>query len=123
MAAARYTISVPNHARQVGLAAHHYLTSGPIPGIRAATLSYGHPHDSLHVVGEESPELDSHMKQTGTFIGDVANVPAIDVMKHGKNLALWSMRNPHYQPQPTTPPAAFSGPQTGPLPFAGPIPL
>lgn len=120
MAKAQYTIHIPNHARQVGIAAHHYLTSGPIRGINAATLTYGHPHDSLHVIGEETPELDSHIKQTGTFVGDVANVPVIDVIKNGKNVVHWQMRNPHYQPSVQTVPGAFAGPQQAPLPSAGP---
>lgn len=120
MAKARYSIHVPNHARQVALAAHHYLTNGPIRGIGTATLSYGHPHDSLHVIGEESPELDSHMKQTGTFIGDVANVPYIDVVKHGKNIAHWQMFNPHYQPQQMAAPQALAGSPEAMLPSSHP---
>lgn len=94
---ARYEIHIPNHARNVAIAAHHYLTSGPVRGIHSATVSFGHPHDVLTVTGEESPELDSHIKQTGTFVGDVANEPFINVSKQGKNIAHWTMKNPHYQ--------------------------
>lgn len=119
---AHYTIHVPSHARQVAIAAHHYLTSGPIRGVNTATVSFGHPNDALHVVGDETPELDSHIKQTGTFIGDVANVSHIDVTKQGKNVAHWPMANPHYQPQPAGPPAALAGPQSAPLPSARPTP-
>lgn len=123
MAKAHYTIHIPNHARQIGIAAHHYLTNGPIRGVGAATLQFGHPHDSLVVVGDESPELDSHMKQTGTFIGDVANAPYIDVIKHGKNIAHWQMLNPHYQQQAVAQPAAFASPPEGPLPSSNPATL
>lgn len=116
MAKARYEIHVPNHARQVTIAAHHYLTSGPIRGINHATIHYGHPHDSLVVTGDESPELDSHMKQTGTFIGDVANAPLIDVTKQGKNIAHWPMANPHYVPAGSGPPSAGGSPLGGSQP-------
>lgn len=115
MAKAHYTVHVPNTARQVGIAAHHYLTSGTIRGIHHATLSYGHPDDALEVIGEETPELDSHIKQTATFVGDVANAPAINVTKRGKSLAHWTLANPHYQPVPTAPPAAFAPPVEQPL--------
>lgn len=121
MSRAQYTIHVPNTSRQIAIAAHHYLTSGPIRGINAATVQYGHPHDSLNVVGEETPELDSHMKQTGAFIGELANAPFIDVMKQGKQLAHWPIRNPHYQAQPAMPPQPFAGPQGAPLPSSGPF--
>lgn len=107
MAKAHYTIHVPNTARNVSVAAHHYLTNGPIHGINSATVQFGHPHDSLTVVGDETPELDSHIKQTGTFIGDVANIPFINVIKQGKNVAHWTMHNPNYQAQPPGPPAAL----------------
>lgn len=99
---ARYELHIPNQARNVAIAAHHYLTSGPVRGIQSATVQFGHPHDTLVVMGEESPELDSHIKQTGTFVGDVANTPFINVSKQGKNIAHWQMVNPHYQPQPPT---------------------
>lgn len=121
MAKAHYTIHVPNTARNVAIAAHHYLTSGPVRGINAATVQFGHPHDSLMVVGDETPELDSHVKQTGTFIGDVANVPSIAITKQGnKTIAHWTMANPHYQPMPVVPPQAFAGPQMSPLGPPGP---
>ena len=94
-----YHVHVPNHARQVTLAAHNYVSGGPIRGIHSATVQYGHPHDTLTVVGEESPELDSHMKQTGAFVGEVANEPVINVMKtNGKSVAHWPIRNPSYLP-------------------------
>lgn len=121
MSRAQYTIHVPNQHRRISLAAHHHLTSGPIRGINAATVQYGHPHDSLNVIGEETPELDSHMKQMGAFIGELANEPFINVMKQGKQLAHWPIHNPNYQPQPVMPPQAFSAPQGAPLPSSGPF--
>lgn len=122
MAKARYTIHIPNHVRHVGIATQQYLTGGPFKGVDSAVLSYGHPHDSLHVLGEETPELDSHMKQTGTFVGELANVPTVDVVKQGKNLHFWRMRNHAYQPQPVAAPAALAGPQYAPMPSVGPQP-
>lgn len=121
MAKAHYTIHVPNQHRRIGLAAHHYLTSAPIRGINAATVQYGHPHDSLNVIGEETPEMDSHMKQTGAFIGELANEPFIDVLKQGKQLAHWPIHNPHYLPEPAMAPQPFSAPQGAPLPSSGPF--
>lgn len=121
MAKARYEIHIPNHSPTVAHATHHYLTSGPIKGIYHARVSYGHPHNTLVVIGEESPELDSHMKQTGTYVGELTNEAMIPVIKQGKNIAYWPMRNPFYQPQTVTAPAAFSGPGVVPLPSAGPM--
>lgn len=120
MAKVRYEIHVPGHARRIGIAAHHYVTQGPIKGIHSATVQYGHPYDSLVVHGEETPELDSHMKQTGAFIGELANVPFINVLKQGKNVAYWPIRNLQYQAQPSTaPPALDPVPGVAPLPSAG----
>lgn len=100
MAKAHYTIHVPNLHRNVAIAAHHYLTAGPVRGIHSGTVQFGHPHDALTVVGEETPELDSHVKQTATFIADVANEPSLSVIKQGKgHVAHWTMHNPNYNPQ------------------------
>lgn len=116
MAKVHYTLHVPAEARNVALAAHHYLTSGTVRGVHSATVQHGTPYDSLTVVGEETPELDSHIKQTGTFIGEVANAPVINVIKQGKNIAHWAMRNPYYQNNtPVGPPQPFAQPPQQPL--------
>lgn len=102
MAKAKYTVMIPNDAPNVAVAAHHFLSYGPAR-IDAATVQHGIPNDSLVVYAEESPEMDSQMKQLAVFVGEIANAQAITVVKEGKSIATWTMRNPHYAPQPTVP--------------------
>src|SRR4051812_47020932 len=98
---AKYTVFVPSGMRQVSLAAHHYLAYGPL-ATHAATIHHGHPYDSLVTFAEDTPEIDSHMKQLGVFIGEVANVPSISVAKEtGKAVHTWETHNPFYQPTPS----------------------
>lgn len=114
MAKARYTIFVPGGG-PIAMAAHQYLMESRLP-IESATVHSGVPFDSLVAYAEETPEMDSHMKQVGTYVGEVANQPVITVAKEGKTVATWPMKNLHYQPpvpsplappeQPPAPPAA-----------------
>lgn len=100
---AKYSIFIPAHARYVAQAAHHYLSYGPLQTLHA-TVQYGHPDDELVVYAEETPKMDSHMKQLGVFVAEVANLPVTKVVKQtGKNIHTWDMRNVSYQPPaPTT---------------------
>lgn len=120
---AKYTVFIPSEAKQVAIAAHHYLSYGPL-ATGASTVHYGHPFDTLVTFAEDSPEIDSHMKQLGTFVGEVANAQSIHVTKEtGKALKTWELHNPFYQPpQPQAmhigqPPAGTS---LHPMPGGGP---
>lgn len=108
MAEARYSILIPhgdehgNKIPGVAAAAHHYLHHGPL---KVTTTyvdpeKYNHtgPHDILHAYAEDSPEVDSHIKQLAAYVGDVVNHPAIYAFKHGKSgPKSWTIRNTQYQ--------------------------
>jgi hypothetical protein len=95
---AKYSVFIPSEARQVAVAAHHYLSYGPL-ATSAATVQHGHPFDILIVFAEDTPEIDSHIKQLGVFVGEVANAQSIHVTKEtGKAVHTWELANPYYQP-------------------------
>lgn len=107
---AKYTVYIPSDAKQVSVAAHHYLSYGPL-ATGAATVHHGTPFDTLDVVAEDMPEIDSHIKQLGVFVGEVANVQSIHVTKQtGKALHEWDLANPFYQP-PVAMPQSMGVPQ------------
>src|SRR4051812_33214011 len=94
---AKYTVFIPNTNRQVAVAAHHYLSYGPL-ATHAATVHHGDPFDTLVTYAEDTPEMDSHMKQLGVFVGEIANVAAVNVIKDGKAVHTWAMHNPFFVP-------------------------
>lgn len=110
---AKYTVFIPSEAKQVAVAAHHFLAYGQLP-TGASTVHFGHPFDTLVTFAEDSPEIDSHMKQLGTFVGELANAQSIHVTKEtGKAMKTWEMHNPYYQP-PMTPSVHALEPQHSP---------
>lgn len=114
MGQSKYTVFIPSHAKSVAIAAHHYLTMGPL-AVKGATVHHGTPYDTLIAYAEDTPEMDSHMKQLGVFVGEVANTQVVTVAKEGKNIATWQMRNPFYQPpQLQVPNAPMEAPQVVP---------
>jgi hypothetical protein len=116
-----YSIFVPSGNRMVSMAAHHFLSYGPLRTLHA-TIHPGIPNDALVVLAEESPEMDSHIKQLGVLVAEVANLPVVTVAKKtGKNIHTWDMQNVNYvPPQPvqpgvaTTPPAPVQPPAGSP---------
>ena len=99
MAQARYTVLVPN-LPGLARAVHTYLSDGPIRA-KALNTVQGHPSDAIIAWADESPEVDSHMKQLGTYIAEAANVESVSVVKEGKTTSTWTMRNKHYVPKST----------------------
>ena len=97
MAQARYTVLVPS-LPGLARAVYTYLTEGPIR-VNALNVVQGHPSDAIVCWADESPEVDSHMKQVGTFTAEAAGVPTVDVIKEGKLTATWTMRNKGYLPK------------------------
>jgi hypothetical protein len=116
---AKYTIFIPSEAKNVAYAAHHYLAHGPL-ATGAATVHHGHPFDTLIVFAEDTPEIDSHIKQLGAFVGEVANTQSIHVTKEtGKAVHTWELANPYYTPPAASPMMQPQGPQAlGTPPFA-----
>src|SRR6185312_17290201 len=127
MAQARYTIVTPGDAgNQIARAAHHYLMYGPVAVEGAwidpqneGTWNGEHQgiYDHLVAVAEDTPETDSHMKQTAAYVGEVANAPGIRVMKDGKDgLNVWYVKNSQHPGSGLhSPSEAPSGPDTGVL--------
>jgi hypothetical protein len=82
--------------------AHQYVMSA----IRDARtwVEYGKAHppetfDHLKVVAPDTPETDSMLKQVGVYVGELANVPVVTVLKSGKNGPQpWDLSNPGFQP-------------------------
>jgi hypothetical protein len=108
---AKYTLYIPSDAKQVAVAAHHYLSYGPL-ATSVTTVHHGTPFDTLDVVAEDMPEIDSHIKQLGVFIGEVANAQSIHVTKQtGKALHDWDLANPFYTPPTASPMMQPQGPQ------------
>lgn len=106
-ASARYTIHIPHSGADLATATHHYLSTGHVPvdgvvvhrGVDASFDGPPEPHDLVQAYGQDTPELDSHMKQVGAYVGELANRPTIWVSKeNGKSMANWPIRNPMYQP-------------------------
>src|SRR3954469_20790687 len=98
MAQARYTVLAPN-VPGLSHAIRDYLTNGPIP-VKAMNIIPGDPYIQVVAWAEESPEVDSHFKQIGTYVGEAANSATISVVKEGKSgVSTWEMKNKHYVPQ------------------------
>ena len=56
------------------------------------------PHETLHTIQEESPEMDSVIKELAVNIGEMANQWGINVYKNGKNgIQQWIVNNPQYR--------------------------
>lgn len=98
MAAAKYTIHVPaadelGNPLKAHRAVHQHLLN---VGHETPSIQEGYPIHQVSTWAEESPEMDSSIKQIGTYAGEVTNAPHIYVTKEGQNTARWPMRNPHY---------------------------
>src|SRR4051812_38086176 len=100
MAQARYTVLAPT-VPGLSEAISRYLTEGPIP-VKALNVLAGDPYTQVIAWAEETPEIDSHFKQIGTYVGEAANAPVISVVREGKSgVSTWEMKNKHYVPQST----------------------
>lgn len=100
MPAAKYTIHVPaademGNPLRVHDAVHQHLLN---LGHETPTVHPGSPFHHVSTWAEESPEMDSMMKQIGTQAADVCNVPILHVTKEGANTARWPMKNHMYAP-------------------------
>jgi hypothetical protein len=109
---AKYTLHVPTRdnagqpLRDLAQAAHeHLFNNGAIEGSfidRGKTGNWRDyaPEEMDHLVtfAEDSPETDSHLKQTAVHIGQLANQQAVTVTKEsGAGPALWIINNPQWR--------------------------
>lgn len=97
---AQYCIHVPTHDElsnrlRVHHAVHQHLLS---QGHAHPTINEGYPYHQVTTWAEESPEMDSRMKQIGQQAAQVANVPRLWVSRQGKAPAHWELHNKHYVP-------------------------
>lgn len=113
MAQAKYTIMVPlkdnlgQQLKDLSTAGHHWLFLGPGPKVEGTYIEgpkKGNWRDDpqeefnhLITVAEDTPEMDSTVKQLATHIADVANQWGIFVMKEGKDgIQSWTVPNKKY---------------------------
>lgn len=121
---ALYTIQIPthdnlgNHLGDLATAAHHWLwqKTGQ-QGSRIRRNTHGNwqddpqeTFDDLEVIGEDSPHMDSHIKQLAKHLNEAGNQWGMFVMKQGGgNVTSWVVDNPHYQEGAPAPVAQFAG--------------
>lgn len=109
MSYAKYTVAVPkvdalgNPLKDIAGVAHHYLATQRPFGFDHAYIDDGmrgqFPHDLVVVHAEETPEADSHLKQLGSFVGEMANHPTVHVTRNGHSgLATWNIANGSFRP-------------------------
>ncbi len=107
---ARYSIHVPStdelgQPLRIHEAVHQHLTNA---GWQNPTLHEAKPSHVVTAWAEDHPKADSHAKQIGAFVGQVANHPHIYVSKEGKTPANWPIANPHYRPGEGAEPSALA---------------
>jgi hypothetical protein len=84
---------------------HSVHSEGPYAGHVRPTEINRH----LHIVAYDTPEVDSHVKQLASYVGEAANHPSIYVTKHGdQGIQDWSMTNPNHQPNTPAHPAVIA---------------
>ena len=120
---AKYTLYVPQAdnlgqpLRDMAVAAHQHLFQNGV--IEGSTIDRGkegnwrdyEPElmDLLHAWTEDSPENDSHIKQTAQHIGELANQEAVFVEKHGAAGPMaWVVGNPKHVPGEGAHPSALA---------------
>lgn len=115
MAQAKYTLMIPkkdnlgNPLGDIATAAHHWLRYGPAPKhegshiLRDITGNWRdddpEQFDHLITVANDTPEMDSHIKQLAVHVADSANQWGLFVMKEGgkQGVQAWTISNPNYR--------------------------
>lgn len=121
---ALYTVQIPTHDNlgnplgDLATAGHHWLWQNvKQSGSRIKRGVHGNwendpqeSFDDLEVIAEDTPEMDSHIKQLAAHMGEAANQWGIFVMKvGGGNVNSWVVPNPKYQEGATAPVAMSPG--------------
>lgn len=131
---AEYTIQIPQSDNEgnplVDLATPaqeslwRYAPKARIEGARVTRNVEGFWHgeadpglfDDLVVIGEDSPELDSTIKQLGVHICELANQWGIFIIKKGGgNVVTWTVTSPNVTGEGPGDPAALAAPAQDPL--------
>jgi hypothetical protein len=112
VAQAKYTLYLPTHDEQgnvlKNLSEHvlHYLRTTlprsvihiepPRPVTQGGEPSF---HRAVVIMADDHPISDSHIKQVGQHVAEVANVATIIGVKEGKQgVKTWELSNPHHVP-------------------------
>lgn len=105
MATVKYTLPIPASDNDVAGATHHWIKSGPLPAITYSYIhrgvhSVGGLSDHVVVFGDDSPELDSHIKQVAHHVAEVINHPHLNVIKEGNKSGIqnWVIKNLKHSP-------------------------
>lgn len=121
---ALYKIQIPTHDNlknplgDLATAAHHHLwkTTGNQASriVRGVQGNWeGDPQegfDDLEVYAEDTPHMDSHVKQLAKHLNEAANQWGMFVVKHGGNgVDSWVIDNPKYQEGVPAPAAVSTG--------------
>ena len=114
MADAKYTLMIPirdnlgNNLGDIATAAHHWLFYGPGPKVEGSYIEgpkRGNWRDDpqeefnhLITVAEDTPEMDSTIKQLALHIAHAANQWGLFCIKEGKDgIQKWTVPNSDYQ--------------------------
>lgn len=134
---AKYSMLVPkvdnlgNELVDIASAAHHYLFYGPmrIEGSFVERDKQGNwrdldpePHDMIVTYADDSPQMDSQMKQAAAYVADVANQWGIFVIKEdGKSINTWTVANPAFRPGEPAEQLALAQPESTMAPSGNPL--
>lgn len=90
---------IADYAHQVLVNAGMVDGSWVDPGQRGLWLDQpAEPHETLNTIQEDSPDMDSFIKQTAKQIAELANQWGIFVHKQGKQgIQSWTIDNPSYR--------------------------
>ena len=113
MAQAKYSIQIPTQdnlgqpLKDLSAAVHTYLFRNfGVEGSWKDTGQIGYwrdddpePYETLVTIQEESPEMDSAVKEAGKFVAEIANQWGIHVHKSSSNgPASWIVNNSSFRP-------------------------
>lgn len=126
MALAKYIIQIPttdnvgNKLKDLAVAAHESLYRySPVQGIQGSRIRRGiqgqwaddapEVYDDLEVYADDSPEVDSTMKQLAVHVAELANQWGVMVFKEGEGAPkAWQMESPNADGQGPADPDAIA---------------
>lgn len=124
---AQYTLQIPTHDNlgnplpDLAAAGHHWLWQQA--GLQGSRITRGitgiwegqeEIYDDLEVIAEDTPKIDSFIKQLAKHLCEAANQWGIFVKKHGGgNVQSWVINNPKYVEGQPAPGALSNDPDPG----------
>lgn len=123
---AKYTIHVPTHdtmgnlLQDLSYQAHAHLSKALGRMIHSLHVEGPYQHGTstarhLLLVAHDTPEVDSHVKQTATQLAEAANHPTVTVIKESQQgIQPWTMQNKSYTSAPSQYVFVLPGPSAVP---------